>query len=80
MKAAVKVSPHKVKFFGSPWAAPAWMKTNNNLIHGGYLIGEPGGKYYKSFALYFVKYVLFDIFMIFVENFEKLMKFLNIKI
>lgn len=31
------------------------MKTNKELIHGGYLIGKPGQKYYKMFAKYFVK-------------------------
>ncbi|CAG2181361.1 unnamed protein product [Oppiella nova] len=55
MKSALKVSPHKIKFFGSPWAAPAWMKNNSELVHGGYLIGQPGEKYYKTFAKYFVK-------------------------
>ena len=59
MKNAIKVSPHKIKFFGSPWSSPAWMKNNSQLIHGGYLIGQPGGQYYKAFALYFVKYVFY---------------------
>lgn len=57
MKYALKVSPHKVKYFASPWSPPAWMKTNNNLIHGGFLKGHPGGKYYKMFAKYFVKFL-----------------------
>ncbi|CAG2183735.1 unnamed protein product, partial [Oppiella nova] len=42
MKMASKVSPYKVKYFGSPWAAPAWMKNNSELIHGGYIKGQPG--------------------------------------
>jgi len=52
---AQKVSPHKVSYFGSPWSSPAWMKTNNKINNGGYLIGKPGEKYYKTFAHYFVK-------------------------
>jgi glucosylceramidase len=57
MKAALQVSPYKnkVKFFGSPWSATPWMKNNSQLNHGGFLIGEPGGPYYKTYAQYFVK-------------------------
>src|SRR5690625_3414656 len=54
---AQSVSPHKMKYFGSPWSAPAWMKTNNELNHGGFLKGHPGEKYYKMFAKYFVKFL-----------------------
>lgn len=57
MRAAEKASPHKVRYFGSPWAPPAWMKTNHKINNGGYLIGKPGGKEYKAFAQYIVKYV-----------------------
>lgn len=37
---------------GSPWTAPAWMKTNQDL-HGGSLQPE----WYDAYAQYFVKYV-----------------------
>ncbi|CAG2120872.1 unnamed protein product, partial [Medioppia subpectinata] len=57
LKAARKVSPRKVNLVGSPWAAPAWMKNNSDIIHGGYLKGNPGGQYYKTFAKYFVKFL-----------------------
>jgi glucosylceramidase len=46
-----------MKYFGSPWSSPAWMKTTGTFNHGGVLIGEPGGKYYQIWANYFVKYV-----------------------
>ena len=52
---AKKLSSHNLKLFGSPWSAPAWMKTNGQIIHGGFLIGKPGEKYYKTWANYFVK-------------------------
>ena len=52
---AKKLSPHKIRFFGSPWSSPAWMKTNGELNHGGTLIGEPGGEYYQIWANYYVK-------------------------
>lgn len=59
MQMAIKESSHKVRYFGSPWSSPAWMKTNNQINHGGFLKGHPGGKYYKLFAEYFVKYKLY---------------------
>lgn len=41
-----------IKILGSPWSAPAWMKTNND-VKGGKLKTE----YYAAFAKYFVNYV-----------------------
>jgi glucosylceramidase len=40
------------KILGSPWSAPAWMKTNDD-VKGGELKPE----YYGAFAKYFVKYI-----------------------
>ena len=40
------------KILGSPWSAPAWMKTNGD-VKGGELKPE----YYGAFAKYFVKYI-----------------------
>ncbi|XP_015783278.1 putative glucosylceramidase 4 [Tetranychus urticae] len=45
-----------LKLFGSPWAPPAWLKTNNASNGLGILIGEPGSKYWKTWANYFVKF------------------------
>jgi glucosylceramidase len=41
-----------IKILGSPWSAPAWMKTNRN-VRGGALKEEC----YPVYALYFVKYI-----------------------
>ena len=41
-----------IKILGSPWSAPAWMKTNGD-VKGGELKPE----YYRAFAEYFVKYI-----------------------
>jgi glucosylceramidase len=41
-----------IKILGSPWSAPAWMKTNGD-VKGGELKPE----YYSAFAKYLVKYV-----------------------
>ena len=51
MKEILAVNPG-IKILGSPWSAPAWMKTNNN-VRGGSLKKECYGVY----ALYFVKYI-----------------------
>jgi glucosylceramidase len=41
-----------IKILGSPWSAPAWMKTNGNA-KGGSLKTE----YFGAYAKYFVKYI-----------------------
>jgi glucosylceramidase len=41
-----------IKILGSPWSAPAWMKTNHD-VKGGELKPE----YYSAYAKYFVKYI-----------------------
>jgi hypothetical protein len=55
---AKAMSQQDVKLFGSPWSAPGWMKTNKNMTGNGTLIGQPGGKYYQTWANYFVRYCL----------------------
>ena len=42
-----------IKILASPWSAPAWMKSNNNMC-GGSLKGE---EVYDDFAEYFVRYI-----------------------
>ncbi|MFE2054404.1 RICIN domain-containing protein [Streptomyces sp. NPDC056465] len=49
LKQATAVNP-AIRFMGSPWSAPAWMKTNNSLI-GGSLKTES----YQAYADYLVK-------------------------
>ncbi len=39
--------------FASPWSPPAWMKDNDNLLHGGKLKPE----FYESWARYFGKFI-----------------------
>jgi glucosylceramidase len=51
MKEILRINP-SVKILGSPWSAPCWMKTNNN-VKGGSLKKEC----YDVYALYFVKYI-----------------------
>lgn len=51
MKEILTINPD-IKILGSPWSAPVWMKTNNN-IKGGALKKEC----YDVYARYFVKYI-----------------------
>lgn len=52
MKEILAINPD-IKIMGSPWSAPVWMKTNQN-IRGGKLKET----YYEVYADYFVKYIL----------------------
>jgi glucosylceramidase len=51
MKEILAIRPG-IKILGSPWSAPAWMKTNDD-VKGGELKPE----YYGALAKYFVKYI-----------------------
>ncbi len=51
IKQILAINP-AIKILGSPWSAPAWMKTNDR-VKGGELKPE----YYGAYAAYFVKYI-----------------------
>jgi glucosylceramidase len=51
LKEILAINPD-IKILGSPWSAPKWMKTNNN-VRGGSLKKEC----YDVYAHYFVKYI-----------------------
>lgn len=57
MLIAMHMSKRDIKFFGSPWAAPAWMKTNGKMQGAGTLKGVAGDQYHKAWALYFAKFL-----------------------
>ncbi|MFD2833608.1 glycoside hydrolase family 30 beta sandwich domain-containing protein [Gramella sp. AN32] len=52
MREILEINP-EIKVMGSPWSAPLWMKTNDN-IRGGKLKEDC----YEVYADYFVKYIL----------------------
>jgi glucosylceramidase len=43
----------KLTLFASPWSPPAFMKDNNDILHGGKLLPA----YYQSWANYYVKFI-----------------------
>jgi len=53
IKAALEKSENTLKLFASPWSPPAWMKTNNDMLHGGKLLPQ----YNQTWSNYFVRFV-----------------------
>jgi len=53
IKRALAASGNRLKLFASPWSPPAYMKDNNDMLHGGHLRPE----YYRAWALYFTKFI-----------------------
>lgn len=53
IKQAMVKAGGKLTLFASPWTPPAWMKDNDDMLHGGKLKPE----YYQTWANYFVKFV-----------------------
>ncbi|MCU7549702.1 glycosyl hydrolase [Chitinophagaceae bacterium LB-8] len=43
----------KLTLYVSPWSPPAWMKDNNDMLHGGKLLPQ----YRQAWANFFVKYI-----------------------
>lgn len=52
-KLAIEAAGGKLTMYASPWSPPAFMKTNNNMLHGGKLKPE----FYQPWANYFVKFI-----------------------
>ncbi len=53
IKDAVEARGEEITILSSPWSPPAWMKTNNEMNHGGKLKPE----FYDAWALYYTKYI-----------------------
>jgi|SRR5665213_2606708 len=53
IKKVMEAADGKLHLFISPWSPPAWMKTNNDMLHGGKLKPE----FDQSWANYYVKYI-----------------------
>lgn len=53
IKKAMEAAGGQFKLFVSPWSPPAWMKDNNDMLHGGKLKPE----YYAAWANYYVKFI-----------------------
>jgi glucosylceramidase len=53
IKQANAATGGKLTLYASPWSPPAWMKDNNDMLHGGKLKPE----HYQTSANYFAKFI-----------------------
>ncbi len=53
IKEAMAAAGGKLNLFASPWSPPAFMKDNNDVLHGGKLKPE----FYDSWAIYYTKFI-----------------------
>ena len=53
IKAVLATAGKDFTLFASPWSPPAWMKDNNDMLHGGKLKPE----FYNAWAGYYVKFI-----------------------
>jgi glucosylceramidase len=53
LKDAMTVRDDEIELLASPWSPPAWMKTNNEMNHGGQLLP----KYFSVWATYYTKFI-----------------------
>lgn len=53
LKQAIAAAGGRLILFASPWSPPAWMKDNNDELHGGHLKPE----FYQTWANYFAEFI-----------------------
>ena len=53
IKLAIAEAGGKLTLYVSPWSPPAWMKDNNDMLHGGKLLPQ----YNQAWANYYVKFI-----------------------
>lgn len=53
IKESIKAAGGSLTMFASPWSPPAWMKSNNDMLHGGKLKPE----FYDAWAMYYTKFI-----------------------
>ena len=53
IKQAIDYAGGSLPLYASPWSAPAFMKTNNNMLKGGSLLPE----YFDIWATYYTKFI-----------------------
>jgi glucosylceramidase len=53
IKRATQAAGGELTLYASPWSAPAFMKSNNDMLHGGKLLPE----YNAAWALYYAKFI-----------------------
>ena len=70
IRAAESIKQSPISLMASPWSPPAWMKTNNDMNHGGSLKPE----FYQTWANYYTRFIKaykqagLNVFAISVQN------------
>ncbi|XP_070622696.1 lysosomal acid glucosylceramidase-like [Erythrolamprus reginae] len=57
LQQAQAVAPRPLALYASPWTSPVWMKTNGAMTGRGTLKGQPGDRYHKTWANYFIRFL-----------------------
>ncbi|XP_013913835.1 PREDICTED: glucosylceramidase-like [Thamnophis sirtalis] len=57
LQQAQAVAPRPLLLYASPWTSPVWMKTNGAMTGRGTLKGQPGDRYHKTWANYFIRFL-----------------------
>jgi glucosylceramidase len=55
IKQAIAAAGGSLRLFVSPWSPPAWMKDNNDVLHGGHLKQQEYGRSWANFYVKFIK-------------------------
>jgi len=53
IKSVIAAAGGKLTLFATPWSPPGWMKTNNDMLHGGKLKPE----YDQAWANFYIKFI-----------------------
>lgn len=53
IKRAIEAAGGELLLYASPWSPPAFMKSNNDMLHGGKLLPE----YYDAWAAYYTRFI-----------------------
>ena len=53
IKEVTKAAGGKLTLFATPWSPPGWMKSNNDVLHGGKLLA----KYDQPWANFYIKFI-----------------------
>ncbi|MFL5788398.1 MAG: glycoside hydrolase family 30 protein [Flavisolibacter sp.] len=53
IKKVIAAAGGKLKLFVSPWSPPGWMKSNNDILHGGKLLEQ----YKYAWSNYYIKFI-----------------------
>ncbi|XP_026549377.1 glucosylceramidase-like, partial [Notechis scutatus] len=57
LQQAQAVASRPLLLYASPWTSPVWMKTNGAMTGRGTLKGQPGDRYHKTWANYFIRFL-----------------------